>query len=758
MRVHNALATATLLLPSLLGCGSPIAKRSVSAPQPQPEVVQPQVPAEGDHLCDPTAQALPPPGEGMWPWHDLAGLDENALNSRGLQISLADLWTPGKGGLLRAVAGLKGCSASFVSSDGLLLTNHHCAYPGIQRNSSPEHDYLANGFVAKDRSEELPGRGMLVYVFQQQSDVTAKVLDGLDPSLPDLERLREIERRESALVKACEQKPNTRCEVARENHGLRFLLLENLELRDVRIVAAPPESLGNFGGEIDNWHWPRHTLDFTLMRAYVNPKGEPADYDKNNVAFRPERYLQVSTEFPAPPDFIMVAGTPARTKRYATAVEVEDALTWYYPTREALFAAWIAALEAAAGDDPKAVLATASWVRRLNNGLFHAKGMVRGLRANRTVDRAKAREETLRAWMRSEPTRMQQYGSTLDALETHLKETRDGRDRDLLLGYLTYGAQVFSFARRITKWAAERDKPDERREPGYQDRDEASTGRELEQAQRSLHLDADRAVMKLFVQRLCQLSEKQRPLILAEPNGLPCDEARLDRRLRDLYRRTKLGEVDGRKNAFGKSLDVLRRSADPMIRLALQMAPELDAVEQRGKERAGARVRLERPYLEALIAFQGKTFYPDANGTPRISFAHVSGYSPQDGTWYTPQTTFRGLLDKHTGKKPFDAPEALRRAFEQRSFGAYADASGEDVPMCFLSNADTTGGNSGSPVLDARGRVIGLNFDRVYENIAGDYGYNPARSRNVMVSTRAILWYLEQVAGAGHVAAEMKGR
>lgn len=188
------------------------------------------------------------------------------------------------------------------------------------------------------------------------------------------------------------------------------------------------------------------------------------------------------------------------------------------------------------------------------------------------------------------------------------------------------------------------------------------------------------------------------------------------------------------------------------------MAPELDALEQRGKERAGALVRLERPYLEALIAFQGKTFYPDANGTPRISFAHVSGYSPQDGAWYTPQTTFRGLLDKDTGKEPFDAPEALRRAFEQKDFGTYAEASGEDVPMCFLSNADTTGGNSGSPVLDARGRIIGLNFDRVYENIAGDYGYNPARSRNVMVSTRGILWYLEHVAGAGHVAEEMKGR
>jgi hypothetical protein len=693
----------------------------------------------------------------MWPWHDLERLDEPALKQRGLQVPLADLWTPGKGGLLRAVAGLQGCSASFVSKDGLLLTNHHCVYRAIQRNSTPEHDYLANGFIAKSRADELPGHGTLAYVFQQQSDVTSRVLDNLDPSLSDLDRLREIERREFGIIRECEQKPSTRCEVARENHGLRFMLLENLELRDVRIVAAPPESLGNYGGEIDNWHWPRHTLDFTLMRAYVSPKGEPADFDAANVPFRSEVHLKVSKDFPEPADFVMVAGKPGRTQRYATALEVQDAAIWYYPARDNLFTAWIQALETTAGKDPQAVLAIASWVRRLNNGLFHAKGMVRGLRTNRTVERAKAREEALRIWVDQEPARKRAYGSVLDDLDAHLKAIREGRDRDMLLGYLASGAQVFAFARRITKWAAERAKPDELRDRGFQDRDRDTIRRELEQAQRSLHIEADRAVMQLFVQRLCQLPGPERPSILSDAEGLPCEADKLDKRLRALYGGTKLGGVEGRAKAFDQSLAELTKSTDPMIRLALRMAPELDAFERRGKERDGARVRIERPYLQALIAFQGKTFYPDANNTPRITFAHVSGYSPRDGAWHVPRTTFRGLIDKHTGQDPFDAPEVLRRAFEQRAFGAYGEASGEDVPMCFLSNADTTGGNSGSPVLDGRGAIVGLNFDRVYENIAGDYGYNPARSRNVMVSTRGILWYLDEVAGASHVVSEIMG-
>jgi hypothetical protein len=734
-----------------LGCAAPAARPPAGAPKSLPQPVQPQAQPQAKAPCDPSANELPTSGEGMWPWHDLASLDEALLRARGLQVPLSELWTPGKGGLLRAVAGMKGCSASFVSPDGLLLTNHHCAHRAIQRNSSPEHDYLENGFVARSRADELPGHGTLVYVFQQQTDVTSKVLDGLAESLSDVERLRELDRRESLIVKACEAKPNTRCQVARENHGLRFLLLENLELRDVRVVAAPPESLGNYGGEIDNWHWPRHTLDFTLMRAYVGPKGEPADYHVDNVPFRPERHLRVSDEFPAPPSFVMVAGTPGQTRRYATSTEVHDALTWYYPTRDELFTVWLEALERAAGAEAAAKLAIASWVRRLNNGLFHARGMSTGLRANATVARAEQRETALRAWIAAEPQRVSQFGTAVDDLRKHLEASRQGRERDLLLGYLTSGAQVFASARRITKWASERSKADEAREPGYQDRDADTLRRELEQAQKSLHLEADRAVMKVFVKRLCRLPQAERPAILSEPKGLPCDDGLLERKLTDLYRRSRLTEAAGRTKAFGASLETLKQSTDPMIQLALQMGAELDAADERGKQQAGARLRVERPYLQALIAFQGKAFYPDANSTPRVSFAHVAGYGPRDGAWHVPRTTFGGMLEKHTGKEPFAVPELLRRAYEQRP------QAGDDEPLCFLSNADTTGGNSGSPVLDGQGRMLGLNFDRVYENIAGDYGYSRQRSRNVVVSTRAILWYLEQVAGAAAVAAELRG-
>ncbi|MCL2823898.1 MAG: S46 family peptidase, partial [Polyangiaceae bacterium] len=444
----KALRNAVTLTSLFAVCCSPAINMRSSQDSVVTDLQETSDQSTASQPCNPATEPLPPAGEGMWPWHDLSNLDESALKKRGLNVNLSELWTPGKGGILRAVAGLPGCTASFVSDDGLLLTNHHCIHRAIQRNSTPDHDYLNNGFVARTRADELQAFGTTVYVFQQQSDVTSRVLDNLDQSLSDYERMREIGQRESAIVRECEQKPNTSCSVARENNGLRFMLLENLDIHDVRLVAFPPESLGNFGGEIDNWHWPRHSLDFALIRAYVAPNNSPAEFSTNNKPYKPERYLKVSPEFPKPPDFVMVPGKPGRTRRYATAVEVEDALNWFYPARESILSDWITTLETAAGD-PAAKLTVSSQVRSLNNGLFNARGMMQGLRVNRAVERAKNRDNALRNWIGKDPARTQRFGSAIDDLENHLQSARNGRDRDMYMDMFISGSQVFGFARRI---------------------------------------------------------------------------------------------------------------------------------------------------------------------------------------------------------------------------------------------------------------------------------------------------------------------
>ncbi|MBW2262051.1 MAG: S46 family peptidase [Deltaproteobacteria bacterium] len=711
--------------------------------------------------CRPEVEALPPSGEGQWPWTSLDQMDERELFARGLKLRLSEIWTPGQGGIARAAVGMKGCSASFVSPDGLLITNHHCAYRAIQRNSSDERNLIEDGFLASSRQDELDGHGLRVLLFRQHSDVTQEVLGGMADGLSDLERIEHIEKREKEIVKKCEAKPDTRCLVSRENHGLRFVLLEKLELRDVRLVAAPPESLGSYGGEVDNWRWPRHSMDFAVLRAYVDGDGKPAGYDPSNVPFHPEEHFQVSVDGVSQDDLVMVLGTPYHTDRYKTTHDVRQALEWYYPLRSDLFSEWIRVLEKTCEEIPDSCLPTASRVRGLNNGLTNARGMIAGLERAKLVQRKQDQLQEWIEWVEADPARNKRWRSSHDDLVEYLEQSRSGRDRDFLVKYVLIGSQVLGFARTITKWAAERQKPDEEREPGYQERDREDLLSDLKQAQRSLHIEADRRVLALFLARLGRLPPSERlqafdsalmdPLTLAPDYGA----AGIDLYVTALYTGTTLGDEASREKLFNSTLDELKASTDTMVLLALALAPELDAWDERKKERAGALSRLRPPYLESLIEMRGARFYPDANASPRISFATVAGYSPRDGVWHTPISTLGGLLEKATGKEPFDPPGAVVEAIKAGRHGAYADEALGDVPVCFLSNADTTGGNSGSPVLDGHGRLVGLNFDRVYENIAGDYGYNPELSRNVMVDVRSVLWYLDVILGAQHLLEEM---
>ena len=720
---------------------------SVAAPAaPSPATGEPRTPC---------GAALPHSGEGMWPWNDLVELDAASLKARGLELAPGELWTPGEGGLLQAVAGLRGCSASFVSDDGLLLTNHHCAYGVIQKNSTTEHNYLEDGFVARDRAAELPGHGTTVRVFHQQTDVTERMLYDLPEGLDGARLMKEIERRESELVRACEEKPDTRCEVARENHGLRFVLLEDLEIKDVRLVAAPPSSLGEFGGEIDNWHWPRHTLDFALLRAYVAPDGAPREAQADNVPYKPARHLKVATEPLREGDLVMVVGKPGRTSRHLTAHGVKDALDWTYPTKERLFSEWIRALEGAARASDEARIKTAGMLKGLNNALFNARGMIEGLRRNRVVRARSSEEKAWRAWLAEDSERGERWGDTLTQLDALHAELNAGRERALLMAYLARRVPMFRFAHVITRWATEQARPDGEREPGFQERDRAGLLRELDGAQASLHLPAEQRVLELFLGRLCRLQQEDEVQIIRDRVGPRCDARKVRVLVEDLLGGTKLMEAEARRLLFGKPLEELEGSGDRMIQLALSLMPIYDRLREHERRGEGKLFRVNRGWLASRIAFRGQRFYPDANSTPRISIAHVSGYEPRDGVWHTPFTSFSGLADKVTGRPPFEAPERLMAAVEAHDWSRYAHPDLGEVVLNVLSNADTTGGNSGSPVLDGGGRVVGLNFDRVYENIAGDFAYNPARSRNIFVSTSAVLWYLDRAVNATSVLQEL---
>lgn len=705
--------------------------------------------------CLPQVRELPPSGEGMWPWDELRDMDGRDLHARGLELRPEEIWTPGQGGLASAVVGLRGCTASFISPDGLMITNHHCAYGAIQRNSTDEKNLLETGFLAGSRQEELDGHGMKADVFLEQTDVTVDVLGEMPEGLTDLERARYIEKRQKEIVARCEEQPSTRCEVSRVNDGLRFVLLTNLEIRDVRIVAAPPESLGSYGGEVDNWHWPRHSMDFTLLRAYVGQDGSPASHHPDNVPYHPERWLEVSHEGVDAGDLVMVMGTPYSTRRYLTSHAIEQDLEWYYPLRVDLFSRWIQVLEDTCHDLPETCLVSAGDVRSLDNALTNARGMIDGLERTDAVARRQEMEKQWNEWVQEDPRRQEKWGTALGDLVAFHQKSEAGRDRDFLIRYLLRGSRLMDQSRMITRYNAERSKPDTEREPGYQDRDREDLVTSIEKAQKSLHPEMERRVLVFFLKRMARLPADQRLRALDEALVSDWSDESIRAWVDTLLAGTLMTSQEERLRLFDAGQASLEASTDTVIQLALALAPELDRWEERKKARAGGLSRLRPSWLESLIEYKGMDFYPDANATPRISFATVAGYSPRDGVWYAPFTTLSGIVEKNTGQAPFDAPREVLKAIESGDHGPWADPVLGDVPSCFLSNADTTGGNSGSPAVDGKGRLVGLNFDRVYENIAGDYGYDPRMSRNIMVDVRAVLWYLDRVLGAEQVMQEL---
>ncbi len=739
----------SLLLLAVLGQGSCRREREKSRPDRRSETLRPAP----DDACNCPAQthAQTPGGEGMWPWYMLSSLDEGSLRFRGLVLSLKELWTPQGEGLFQAVVELNGCTASFVSPQGLVLTNHHCVGGAIQKASTPQRDLLEEGFIARSREQEMPAVGLVVRVFGPQREVTDEILRGLPANASELETARFVRQREQETVKECERRGKFRCQVFRESDGLHFWLQESLEIPDVRLVFTLPDATASFGGDVDNWRWPRHTLDFAFLRAYVRPDGSPGSYSPDNVPFSPGRFLTLNPAGPADGDFIMVPGVPARTHRYRTAREVLDALERIYPRREELFTRWMEVLRRVEEMEPESARFHTTLLRRLGNFRINARGQIEGIMRNRLVARRLSDEETLRAWIRS--SRFPIPERTLDDLNAFM-DGFPSRDLDFLLEHMQGGVKALQAAWLVARWVHERELPDEKRAPGFGDRDREELKRQLAMASMEYHPLTDRMVLGMFLDEIDALPPAHRPAFHV-PAVTEEERRKREEWLEHAFRATTLLDPAAQETWLSASRETLLQSTDPILQFAMKWYSLMHDMETRKLYMEGAQIRLRRPWMKAVEAFKGRQFYPDASGSPRVSFAHVAGYAPEDGVWFGPFTTLRGMLAKNRGVAPFSLPADFLDSAQKEEYGPWADAQLDDVPINFLGNADTSGGNSGSPVLDGKGRVVGLNFDRVFENIAGDFGYHPARSRNIMVDVRAILWVLDRHALAHGLLAEL---
>ncbi len=697
--------------------------------------------------------------EGMWTPQQLPEIAGH-LKELGLHIDpgrLSDL----TGDPMNAVISLGGCTASFVSPNGLVITNHHCAYGSIQYNSTAEKNLLESGFYATSLAEELPAApGSRVYVTVEFRDVTPRILDGLDANLPGAGYHDEIEKREKAAVAECEKEPGFRCRVASYYGGVTYSLVRQLEIRDVRLVYAPPSGIGKFGGDVDNWMWPRHTGDFSFLRAYVSPDGKPADYSKNNVPYQPQHYLKVARHGVRDGDFVMVAGYPGSTDRYRLASEVENTFTWEYPEKVRLYGQWLDTIQQATASHPDADIKYAGLVAAINNTVKNNEGMLAGYAKSDMLEEKEQLETNLQQWIHADHDREAEYGDPISKLEDTLQRDRQYQERELVYRQVNRSA-LLTAAKTLYRLAKEKEKPDLDRRVGYQERDVPRIEQSLRRIDRTFDPAVDRAVLKHFLLVYQNLPSEQRiPALDTWFDFTPgaSEEGKIDAALDKMYSGTRLADSSHRVELMQATPAALEASSDPFIQMAVHLYKSDVRIERDQDALEGELEQLRPRYMKALLAYLktlGKTAYPDANSTLRVSVGVVKGYSPADAVEYRPFTSLKGVIAKDTGQEPFDTPPATLEAMRGKKGGEYSMPSLGTVPVNFLSTLDTTGGNSGSPTLNSRAELVGLLFDGNWESVIADWTFLPDVTRSIHVDIRYVLWLMEEVDHTDRLLEEM---
>lgn len=684
--------------------------------------------------------------EGQWQPHQLPQLKAE-LKRVGIEIpaeKLADLSKHP----MSAIVSLGGCSAAFVSDAGLVVTNHHCAYGAIQRNSTPEHNYITNGFLAKTRASELPGGpNSLVYVTDKVENVSERVLKGLTADMSGRARHEAVEKRVKDLIAECETDKMYRCSVPAFHRGLEYYRIRQMMIRDVRLVYAPSDKIGNFGGDIDNYEWPRHTGDYSFLRAYVGKDGRPADPSPDNVPYQSKDFLVVSAEGLKAGDGILLAGYPGRTSRYKLPAEIRFARDTAFPLKVSELQADLAVMADATQGDAAAAVRYASVVKSINNVLKKTQGLLDGFARKDIAAIKDVQDAEFRAWYARQPNVSPTLLAELDAA---IASDMALSEEEFAWSVAT-NSDLLKSARTAYRLSLERQKADAERESGFQQRDLAFIKARLARLEQSYVNKVDQARFEAGLKRYAQLAAKSHPQGLDALLPAPAAVAAL-------YQQTQLADTAKRLAWLEKDQAAVAQSDDAFMQLAIKLQPIEAALEERRKEVDGNLERVIPQYMQAVIAWkktQGKPVYPDANSTLRVTYGTVAPYSPRDGITKGPFTTVEGIVEKVTGKAPFEAPQGLIDAVKQKRYGQFRDPALGTVPVNFLTSADTTGGNSGSAVMNKRGELIGLNFDSTYESITKDWYFDTAITRAIHLDIRYMLWVMKEVDHADNLLQEM---
>jgi hypothetical protein len=685
-------------------------------------------------------------------------LPEQQLKQRGLKIPLTDIYNPAGVSLKDAVVIVDGGTGEFVSPEGVLLTNHHVAFDALVAASDTAHDYATNGYKANSRGDELPAKNYTVTITQDLKDVTAEVLKGVTGSTPAAERNRTIAQN-TELIEAAgsNQGEGISVRVLPMNEGLLYYKFTYLVLPDVRIVYAPPKNVGFYGGDPDNFEWPRHCGDFTFMRVYVGANGKPAEYSPNNVPYKPKKFLSLSLAGVKEGDFMMVLGYPGSTRRYRESYSVAYNQDVLLPLSVEIFNKQIEVLEDIGKNDPNVRIKLQSTIFDLANTLKNDEGSVLAMRRAGIVERKRTQEAVFTRWVEANPARKAKYGEVLPSLAKAYDQLNATAMRDLIVLQIIQSSDLLNISLAVHDIAAAKEKPDPNRAAALA----AATARALEQSKAALESRnpvLEREMLTFLFRKAAELPDSQKIAALEKRFGNLKGEAR--RRAEEDFARAI---VDSKKyttpetlaELFGLSAAQLSALHEPYVDLSGELNPLVEDQQTR-TQAFNATVQTWRPLLvQGMTEMSGVKPYPDANRTLRFSYGAVKGYVPHDAAVYQAFTHLSGVIEKDTGREPFDAPDRLKQLYRGRDFGPYATADGKDVPVDFLSDTDIIGGNSGSPILNGNGEQVGIVFDGNYEGLGNDFFYNDEKGRTISVDIRYVLFVLDKFGGAGYILKEL---
>jgi len=668
---------------------------------------------------------------GMWIPSLLEGMNESEMTSLGSQLTAKDIYDVNNSSLKDAIGHFNGgCTSEVISNRGLLLTNHHCGYGQIQSHSTLENDYLKDGFWAMNLEDELPNEGLYVEFIVSIHDVTDQVLDGILEDLSEQEKQSQITKNSNALMKSWPREDWQDVKTKAFYKGNQYFLFVTERFEDIRLVGAPPTSIGKFGSDTDNWVFPRHTGDFSLFRIYADANNRPAKYSKDNKPYTPKHYLPVSMDGIEEGDFTLVFGFPGRTNEYLPAVGIAHITQEYNPTNIAIREAALKVIDAEMKASDEVRIKYASKQARIANYWKKWIGENLGIEKSNAIEQRKAFEAKFTKAL-TEKGLTEKYGQILPEFDRLYKDFApvNIKRRNFIevflvtneLMQMTFRAYQFEQAVAQNKDAFEKAKA-------------SLTGR-LKSIHKNYDAKVDRGVFK---------------------NVMPLYADNVDASIYETTAFTSLDTalelLEGSPKKVLKNLnnDIAYQYAKPMIEdFFTRINPEFEA-------KNTPITALQTKYMTALMeALPDERYFPDANSTLRVTYGQVKGYSPRDAVYYKPVSYLDGVMEKYVpGDYEFDVPQKLIDLYEAKDYGDYADDNGK-VPVCFLGTNHTTGGNSGSPAIDAEGNLIGLNFDRVWEGTMSDMNYDPDICRNIMVDIRYVLFIIDKYADATHLIEEM---